>query len=176
MAPPKTKLQPLNPWGYLLTQTLPGGTISISWLQKTAFGIAAVKRVRQFVPSSKLHHIYKALIKPHFDYCSVVWQNCGVKLADKLQKLQNRAERSLTFSNCSVDASQLFERLNWENLSTQRDIQKAIMVFKSVNNLAPKYLGSKFTSRSMTTPYTFGDSENKLAIPLPRTKLPSIYF
>ena len=43
------------------------------------------------------------------------------------------------------------------------------MVFKSLNNLAPEYLGSKFTSRSMTIPYTFRDSENKLAIPLPRT-------
>ena len=43
------------------------------------------------------------------------------------------------------------------------------MVFKSLNNLAPENLGSKFTSRSLTTPYTFRDSENKLAIPLPRT-------
>ena len=56
-------------------------------------GIAAVKQVRQFIPSSTLHLIYKALIQPHFDYCSVVWGNCGIKLADKIQKLQNRAAR-----------------------------------------------------------------------------------
>ena len=43
------------------------------------------------------------------------------------------------------------------------------MVFKSFINLAPEYLGSKLTSRSMTTAYTFRDSENKLAILLPRT-------
>ena len=43
------------------------------------------------------------------------------------------------------------------------------MVFKSLNNLSPEYLCSKFINRSMTTPYTFHDSENKLAIPLPRT-------
>ena len=72
-------------------------------------------------------------------------------------------------SNYDTGATQLFERLNWENLSTQRDIQNAIMIFKSLYNLAPEYLGSKFTSRSMTTPYSFRDSENKLAIPLPRT-------
>ena len=98
-----------------------------------------------------LHLIYKALIQPHFDYCSIVWGNCGIKLADKLQKW------TLTFSNYDTGATQLFERLNWENLSTRH------------NNLAPEYLGSKFTSRSMTTPYTFRDSENKLAIPFPCT-------
>ena len=111
--------------------------------------------------------IYKALIQPHFDYCSVVWGNCDIKLADKLQKLHNHAARTLTFSNYDTDASQLFERLNWENLSTQSDIQ-AIMIFKCLNNLALEYLGSKFTSRSMTTPYTFRESVNKLTISIPR--------
>ena len=84
------------------------------------------------------HLIYKALIQPHFDYCNVVWGNCVIKLADKLQKLQNRAEQALTFSNYDADASQLFEHLNWKNLSTQRDIHK------SLNGLAPEYLSSKF--------------------------------
>ena len=33
----------------------------------------------------------------------------------------------------------------WKNLSTQRDIQKALIkVFKSLNGLAPEYLSSKF--------------------------------
>ena len=81
-------------------------------LGKIASGIAAVKRVRPFVPSATLHLIYKALIQPHFDYCNVVWGNCSMKLVDKLQKLQNRAARTLTFSNYDTDASQLFERLN----------------------------------------------------------------
>ena len=48
----------------------------------------AIKRVRKFVPPATLHLIYKALIQPHFDYCNVVWGNCGIKLADKLQKLK----------------------------------------------------------------------------------------
>ena len=90
--------------------------------KKVASGIAAIKRIRQFVPPATLHLIYKALIQPHFDYCNVVWGSCGVKLADKLQKLQNRAARALTFSSYDADASHLFQNLNWKNLSTQRDI------------------------------------------------------
>ena len=90
--------------------------------KKITSGILAIKRVRQIVPPATLHLIYKALTQPHFDFCNVVWGDCGIKLADKLQKLQNRAARALTFSSYDADASQLFQNLNWKNLSTQRDI------------------------------------------------------
>lgn len=116
-----------------------------------------------------LHLIDKALIQPHFDYCNVVCGSCGIKLADKLQKLQNRAARVLTFSSCDTDATHLFQNLNWKNLSTQRDIQKALMVFKSLNGLAPEYPSSRFIARSHTTSYTLRDSVNKLTIPQPLT-------
>ena len=54
-------------------------------------------------------------------------------------------------------------------ISTQRDIQKALMVFKSPNGLAPEYLSSTFIARSNTTSHTFRDSVIKLTIPQPRT-------
>ena len=122
------------------------------------------------VSINKFTDLANALIQPHFDYCNVVWGSFGVKLADKLQKLQNCASRALTFSSYDADALHLFQNLNWKNLSAQRDIQKAlIMVFKSLNGLAPEYLSSKFIARSHTTSYTFQDSVNKLTIPQPRT-------
>ena len=44
------------------------------------------------------------------------------------------------------------------------------MVYKSLNGLAPNYLSSKFIQRSdVITSYNLRDSDNKLAIPLPRT-------
>ena len=44
------------------------------------------------------------------------------------------------------------------------------MVYKSINGLTPNYLSSKFIQRSdVITSYNLRDSENKLAIPLPRT-------
>ena len=44
------------------------------------------------------------------------------------------------------------------------------MVYKSVNGLALNYLSSKFIQRNdVVTSYNLGDSDGKLAIPLPRT-------
>ena len=34
------------------------------------------------------------MILPHFHYCSMVWENYGNCLLDKLQKMQNRAATS----------------------------------------------------------------------------------
>ena len=46
----------------------------------------------------------------------------------KLQRLQNRAACVLTNSNYDADASILLNDLGWQNLETQRQIHKAVMV------------------------------------------------
>jgi hypothetical protein len=89
--------------------------------------------------------------------------------ADKLQKLQNRAARVLASSSYDTNADYLFEILGWKNLASQRKIAKAIMVYKSVNGLAPDYLSEMFVDRSNITNYTLRDTTGKLAIPQPRT-------
>ncbi len=57
-----------------------------------------------------------------------------------MQKLQNRSARVLTFSDYDTNADGLLQDLGWENLETQRQIHQAIMVYKSINGLAPEYL------------------------------------
>ena len=67
--------------------------------KKIASGISAIKRIRYFLPFEILLNVYNLLVQPHFDYCNVVWGNCSKNLSSKLQKLQNRTARVLTFSN-----------------------------------------------------------------------------
>ena len=99
-------------------------------------------------------------MKPYFDYCNVVWGNCNKTLANKLQKLPNRAARVLTFAAFDTSTEYLFQVLNWKKLESQRQIQKDCMVYKFLNGLAPDYLRSKFVERSTITGYS---------VPLPRT-------
>ena len=138
--------------------------------KKNSSGIGSIKRISHCVPSATLQNIYYGLVQSHFDYCSVVWGNCTKTLSDKLQKLQNRAVRVLTHSSYDADANQLITDLGWDNLEIRRKKLKAEMVYKSLNGLTPNYLSSKFIQRSdVITSYNLRDSENKLAIPLPRT-------
>ena len=67
--------------------------------KKVASSIGAPKRIRPFISMHTAIKIYKGLIEPHFDYCSVVWDGLSQQLSEKLQKLQNRAARVITKSS-----------------------------------------------------------------------------
>ena len=43
------------------------------------------------------------------------------------------------------------------------------MVYKSLNGLAPDYMHSMFVNRGSVNPYSLRNTENKLAVPMPRT-------
>ena len=120
------------------------------------------------MPQSTLLNIYNSLVQPHFDYYSLVWGNCGKTLSNKLQKLQNRAARVITSSNFDVDVDSLFHKLSWKDLKSQRQIQNALLVFKSLNGLVPAYLTSKFIKRNESN-HSLRNSVNKLVVPFPRT-------
>ena len=63
--------------------------------------------------------------------------------------------------------------LNWlvaaSKLHKHRETCCTIMVYKSLNGLAPDYLAEMFIDRSNITNYTLRDTSGKLAMPQPRT-------
>ena len=84
----------------------PGMRILLVSLKKIAYGIGAFKRCGPFGPISEtLKYAYNAIVQSHFDYCDVVWGNYKATLASKFKKLQNRADKILTF--CSYEGGPL---------------------------------------------------------------------
>ena len=63
--------------GVLIDANFTWGSHVEKLAKKNVSGIAAIKRVRQFVPPATLHLIYKTLIQPH---CKVVWGRGGINL------------------------------------------------------------------------------------------------
>ena len=130
-------------------------------------GIGALKRLRPFICEDTAILLYRALIEPYFDYCCPVWDGLSNELADKLQKLQNRAIRVITKSDHYSSATALRGELGWDNLSTRRKKQKLKLMFKTLNDQSPEYLKGLFIPFS--TDYGLRNSDNKLALPKPRT-------
>ena len=116
--------------------------------KKISSALGLIKRIRDFVPFYTLLNIFNGLVKPQFDYCSLVWDCCNTGLAEKLQKLQNRAARILLSAPYDSSATDLFRRLHWKNLRNQRLFAKAIMMFKILNGQTPDYLSNKFIFRN----------------------------
>ena len=114
--------------------------------------------------------MYKALVMPYFNYCIAVWGNINKGLADKLQKMENRAARILTFSNYEVRSSVLLDELGWERLEYVRLKQLAVTMYKIHNNLSPSYLRQIFTNTSNVHSHSLRNSELNYYVPRPRTE------
>ena len=102
-------------------------------------------------------------------HCCVVWGNCGSGLSEKLQKLQNRAARILMHASYDSNIDELFRALGWRKLKYQRSESAAVMMYKSLHGMTPEYLTSRFVFRNDITSYRLRNTENKLALPQPRT-------
>ena len=57
-----------------------------SIVSKSSKGIGMIRSIKKFVPQSTLLKIYNDIVLSHFDYCSLVWDNCSDYLLNKLQK------------------------------------------------------------------------------------------
>ena len=129
--------------------------------------IGALKRLRPFICDDTAILLYRALIEPYFDYCCPVWDGLSNELADKLQKLQNRAIRVITKSDYYFSATALRGKLGLDNLCTRRKKQKLKIMFKTLNDQSPEYPKGLF--KPFSTDNGLRNSDNKLALPKPRT-------
>ena len=82
--------------------------------------------------------MYEALVTPYFDYCFEVWGCMGKGLCDRLQRLQNRAGRIITFSDYNTRSADILQELGWDTLDQRHSKQLAISLFKYLNNLYPE--------------------------------------
>ena len=105
-----------------------------------------------FLPCKILITLYQSLVESRLRYCNTVWGNCGLTLKNKLQSLQNRAARVVTRTKYGcVEPDQLLKNLRWLNVQQLIDFDTAVMVHKSINNKAPRYLKSLFQNPTQFT-------------------------
>ena len=134
-----------------------GTIISINWL-KRSHPVLQPLNGRDSFPPSTLLCIHCALF--NHTCCSVVWGNCFIKALDKLKKLQNRAARVLTYSEALILTLLFFLSLWMEKimLSSQRNLQNVLLVYKSIHCPPAEYLLSRFVNPNDITPYSLRDS------------------
>ena len=85
--------------GVLLDEKLTFETHIEYICKKACADIGALRRIKPFVPICTLVTLYRSLIEPYFDYCSPLWDTCGMQLKDNLRKFKNRAGRVICGPN-----------------------------------------------------------------------------
>ena len=90
-----------------------------------------------------LDQIYKTYIRPHFDYCDVIYDgHITIKDATRLETLQNRAARLVTGALYRTSTDKLLLELGWDKLTVRRRIHRLTLYHKlnDVKQHCPDYI------------------------------------
>ena len=104
--------------------------------RKCSAGLAKLKRLRNVLPSSR-KKIFCALVQPHLDYCSIVWQECSLELKLRLDRIHNYGMRLILSQPPRTRSEGLRKTLNW---STRREIFRMVLVHRCLRKQAPQCL------------------------------------
>ena len=155
--------------GIIIDENLTWRDHIINIQKKTGTGLHMLKTVKQHVNKDTvlLEMIYNAIVSSHLNYCDIVWDNCGVTLLNKLQKIQNRGARVINGMPWDSSSTENLNKLKWKNLGDKRKDNIAKMMYCILNNHAPTYLSDKFSFKKHC--YNTRKSELHLNIIRPRS-------
>ena len=138
--------------GLTLESNLSFGKHLSEKIKKAKKHIGIIKHLSRFLPLKTLDQMYKSLVRPHLDYCDVIYHipSKHDQLGGSLNSLMNSAEKvqyqaalAITGTWQGSSRSKLYEELGWESLSDRRWCRRILQVHKIANNKTPTYLNNK---------------------------------
>ena len=128
-------------------------------ITKTKKTIGLIKHLSQFLPIRTLIVMYKSLVRPHLDYCGIIFHSPPLAdthsppppyedgqlntLIKKIESVQYQAALAITGTWKGTSRVKLYKELGFESLSKRRELHRVIQIFKILNNLTPAYLREK---------------------------------
>ena len=112
-------------------------------IQKANKGIGLIKRLYSHVPRKSLLNIYKAYIRPHLDYCDIIYdQPHNITFCNMIESVQYNACLAITGTIKKSSRERLYQELGLESLRDRRWYHRLVFFYKIVNGISPTYLRS----------------------------------
>ena len=103
--------------------------------------IGSIKCLPSLLPRKSLLTIYKSFIRPHLNYCDILYDNpANETLINLIEKVQYKACLAIAGAIQGTSRDSLYQELGLESLRVRRWYRKMIFFYRIVNELAPKYL------------------------------------
>ena len=128
---------------------------------------------KSYLPLKHRMIYYNAYIKPHLDYCCVIWGNSFNTNMYKIEKLQRRACKIILGKDYTSldDARRQLNMLSFEELVF---INKAKVMFKVTHGLSPIYITEMFQIKDSNNNETMtlrSDSNKNFSTPKPKLNM-----
>ena len=113
--------------------------------------IGIIKHLSPYLPLKSLDQIYKMHIRPHLDYCDIIFHTPIITHEDDssltlnyqmeaLERIQYQAALAVSGAWKGTNTDKIYEELGWETLDMRRWFRRLTMFYKIMNNLTPEYL------------------------------------
>ena len=142
--------------------------------KKLASYLWLLSKIRSYLSPSHRLLFYNAYIKPHIEYCSIIWSNTSNSNINKINKLQRRACK-LILSQEYSGLEESLKRLNILSFDQSVFLNKAKIMYKVHNNIAPSYLQELFHMRDINLNNTVSNlrsvAQHNYIVPQPKCNL-----
>ncbi len=115
-----------------------------------------IARIRCFVSSQDLEKLVHAFITSRVDYCNGLLTGLPKKTIRQLQLIQNAAARILTRTRKSEHITPVLRSLHWLPVTFRIDFKVLLLVYKSLNDIGPKYMADMLTEYKPNRPLRSG--------------------
>ena len=120
-------------------------------IAKANKGVGMIKYLSRYLPRHSLDQIYELHVRPHFDYCDVIYHipnfddtfhvSTSVHyLMSRLESVQYAAALAITDAWRGTSRDKIYHELGWEPLADRRWYRSLTLFYKIINNLTPSYL------------------------------------
>ena len=82
----------------------------------------------------------------HLNYCSIIWNHCGKKNADKLEKINERCLR-FVFNDFHSTYDELLDYINQPCLQDRRIHDMLTLTYRALNGNTPVYMKNLLSER-----------------------------
>lgn len=111
--------------------------------KKIARSVGFMSRTCKYVYRHYKIKVYRAIVEPHFVYCSSLLFLCNKTDKDRLQKLQNRAMRCILKKPMETPIDVMLNELGWLSVKQALEYYTLILVFKMKHDMVPSYLSEE---------------------------------
>lgn len=140
---------------------------------KIAKNIGIINKLRYKLSQSTLVTLYNILIQPHLYYCTILWGGAYSSTLLRLQRLQKRAMRVLTFSKYIAHADPLFVKLKKLKIKKIYKFQVLLYMYKCKLGVVPN--GQIGVDQFMLRNFNSYDMRNNhMRVPYFRTNIPKM--
>ena len=136
---------------------------------KASKKLGILRKSREYLDRKTSVLLYKSLVLPHMDYCSLIYTNTNEGNLNRLQLVQNAACRAILQADNRAHINYMHQELSLPTIRERLEFQLSMECFKQIN-VPNNSLSNMFTKKE-TGRNTRTSNTNMMIVPKVRTNM-----